>query len=216
MLCLTEAHRSQVFVDASYEGDLIAAAGISTTYGRESSSIYGESLAGVRGETNYMQIDVDFDPYVVPGEPSSGLLYGISAEEYGLAGRGDKHLAAFSFRIPVTDNRDNQLPIYEPEGYNPAHYELHRRYLRAGGKLYTPNIRVPGRKTDIIGCETPLHTDLVGMNDGWANGSRKQRQQILKEATVFTKGLLYFYTSDESVPVCLGRVLQMFLVEVFP
>ena len=114
---------------------------------------------------------------------------------------------AFSFRIPLTDNKDNQLQIYRPEGYDPSHYELYRRHAQAGGKLYKPIMRIPGRKTDIIGCESPLHLDLVGMNDGWADGSMAKRREILERATLFSKSLLYFYTTDESLPVSFLLVL---------
>ncbi|KAF3013742.1 hypothetical protein E8E14_007580 [Neopestalotiopsis sp. 37M] len=190
----------RVFVEASYEGDMLAAAGITTTHGRESSSTYGESLAGVREKTTYTQIDVPIDPYNTPGDSSSGLIYGISSEPYGKAGDGDKHLAAFSYRIPLTDRPENRLPLYKPEGYDPTHYELHRRYVRAGGTLYTPRKRLPGGKTDLIGSEAPLSTDLLGMNDDWATGTQDERQKILEETALFTKGLMYFFANDDCLP----------------
>lgn len=155
----------------------------------------------MRDETIYSQIQVSVDPYRTAGDPSSGLLYGISDEPFGTPGQGDNHLMAFSFRLPLTDNKDNQLPIYKPEGYDISHYELYRRYAQAGGTFYKPIVRIPGSNTDIVGCESPLHLDLVGMNDGWADGSYQKRQEILKRATLFTKGLLYFYTTDKSLSV---------------
>jgi hypothetical protein len=158
-------------------------------------------LAGVRDNTTYTQINVPIDPYNIPGDSSSGLVYGISPEQFGEAGAGDKHLAAFSYRIPLTDRKENQLPIYKPEGYNSTHYELHRRYVKAGGTLYTPRKRLPGDKTDLIGSEAPLSTDLLGMNDDWATGSRHERQKILEETALFTKGLLYFFANDACLPV---------------
>lgn len=169
--------------------------------------MYGESLAGVRHETIYSQIEASIDPYRTPGDPLSGLLHGISDEPFGTPGQGDDHLMAFSFRLPLTDNKDNQLPIYKPEGYDPSHYELYRRHAQAGGRLYKPIVRIPGSKTDIVGCESPLHLDLVGMSDGWANGSVEKRREILDRATLFSKGLLYFYITDESLPVSFRSVL---------
>ncbi|RDL36236.1 Uncharacterized protein BP5553_06848 [Venustampulla echinocandica] len=191
----------QVFIEASYEGDLLEAAGITTVHGRESSSTYGESLAGVRDNTPYTQLTVPIDPYKVHGDPSSGLIHGISPEAFGNPGDGDKHLAAFSYRLPLTDEPANRVPIYKPDGYDPAHYELHRRYAKSGGKFYTPTKRIPNGKTDLIGSEAPLATDLLGMNDNWATGSQAERQKILDETALFTKGLLYFFTSDECLPV---------------
>ncbi|KAH7176432.1 FAD dependent oxidoreductase-domain-containing protein [Dactylonectria macrodidyma] len=190
----------KVFVEASYEGDLLAAAGITWTRGREASSVYSESLAGVRGETLYRQIDADIDPYIKPGDASSGLLYGISDEPFGQAGDGDLHLQSYSYRLPLTDNTDNRVPFSKPEGYDPAHYELHRRYFSAGGEFYMPRKRLPGDKTDLIGSEGALSTDLLGMNDEWPVASRQQRKAILQETARFTKGLLWFISTDPGVP----------------
>lgn len=190
----------RIFVEASYEGDLLAASGISWTLGREASSTYNESLAGVRGETIYRQIDVDVDPYIRPGDPSSGLLYGILDEPFGNPGDGDQHLQSYSYRIPLTDDPDNRLPFTEPDGYDPSWYELHRRYFAAGGSFYMPNKRIPGLKTDLIGSEGALSTDLLGMNDEWPTASYSRRREILQETARFTKGLLWFISTDPAVP----------------
>ncbi|KAL4967225.1 FAD dependent oxidoreductase-domain-containing protein [Aspergillus stella-maris] len=182
---------SAYFFEATYEGDLLAAAGISTIVGREPSSQYNESLAGVRANTQYTQFDVPVDPYKVTGDHSSGLLYGISTEPFGEDGQGDKHLQAYS----------NKVPIQKPDGYDESHYELHRRYIQAGGTLYTPRLKgVPNRKTDLIGSEAVLATDLLGMNDDWPTASRARREEILAETARFTKGLMWFFSNDESVP----------------
>lgn len=193
-----------MFVEASYEGDLLAAANIPLSRGREASSAYGESLAGVRSDTPYCQIDKQVDPYVIPGDPSSGLLYGISDEEFGSAGDGDLHLQSYSYRLPVTDDPANLVPFYKPEGYDPAHYELHRRYFAAGGEFYMPKKRIPGEKTDLIGSEGALSTDLLGMNDDWPVASREGRALILEDTARFTKGLLWFISTDPGVPVSLS------------
>lgn len=206
----------KTFVEASYEGDLLAAAGITWTHGREASSIYGESLAGIRAETPYRQIDRDIDPYVRPGDPSSGLLYGISDEPFGTPGDGDLHLQSYSYRLPLTDEPKNRVPFSQPDGYDPAHYELHRRYFAAGGEFYMPRKRLPAGKTDLIGSEGALSTDLLGMNDKWPVTSRQGRAEILKRTATFTKGLMWFISTDPSVPVCLtppiihGRRSQSF------
>ncbi|KAL4791570.1 FAD dependent oxidoreductase-domain-containing protein [Aspergillus venezuelensis] len=189
------------FFEATYEGDLLAAAGISTTVGREPSSQYNENLAGVRANTQYTQFEVPVDPYKVPGDPSSGLLYGISTEPFGEDGQGDKHLQAYSYRLPLTDVESNKIPIQKPDGYEESHYELHRRYIQAGGTLYTPRLKgIPNRKTDLIGSEAVLATDLLGMNDDWPTASRARREEILAETARFTKGLMWFFANDEAVP----------------
>ncbi|KAE9578441.1 hypothetical protein CGCF415_v012742 [Colletotrichum fructicola] len=190
----------KIFVEASYEGDLVAAASISWTHGRESSATYEESLAGVRAETLYRQIDVDIDPYIAPGDPSSGLLYGISPEAFGNPGDGDLHLQSYSYRMPLTDDPENRVPFTKPEGYDPAWYELHRRFLKAGGEMYVPKNRLPGEKTDLIGSEGALSTDLLGMNDEWPVAGYEGRKRILKDTADFTKGFFWFLATDESVP----------------
>lgn len=194
----------RVFLEASYEGDLLAAAGVSTTHGREAQAVYGESLAGVRGTTPYRQIDVPVDPYMTPGKPESGLLYGISPEPFGTPGDGDDHLQSYSFRVPLTDDPANRVAALggapAPPGYVASRYELHRRFLRAGGFMYSPTCKVPRRKTDLIGSEAPLATDLLGLNDEWPVASYARRAEILDEATTFTQGLLWFFANDEAVP----------------
>lgn len=190
----------RMFVDASYEGDLLAAAGISTTRGRESRNVYNESLAGVRIQTPYRQITVPLDPYIVPGDPSSGLLYGISPEPFGTPGEGDKHLQAYSYRLPLTENPANRVPLEKPPNFNAAWYELHRRYFRAGGSHYCPIKRLPGSKTDLIGSEGALSTDLLGMNDEWPVATRARRLEILEETRNFTIGLVWFFANDPAVP----------------
>lgn len=99
------------------------------------------------------------------------------------------------------------MALQKPEGYDESHYELHRRYIQAGGKLYTPRFRgIPNRKTDLIGSEAVLATDLLGMNDDWPTANRARRQEILEETTRFTKGLIWFFANDEAVPV--GHLLD--------
>ncbi|KAG6358546.1 hypothetical protein INS49_012063 [Diaporthe citri] len=190
----------KVFVEASYEGDLLAACSISWTRGRESSATYSESLAGVRAETTYRQIDVHVDPYITPKDPSSGLLYGISSEPFGTPGDGDLHLQAYSYRVLLTDDPENLVPFTKPDGYDPAHFELHRRFSTAGGEFYNPSKRLPGGKTDLIGSEGALSTDLLGMNDQWSVADYQGRQKILEDTKNFTKGFLWFLATDEAVP----------------
>lgn len=188
-------------MEGSYEGDLLAASSISWARGRESSATYSESLAGVRAETPYRQIDVDVDPYITPNDPSSGLLYGISPEPFGTPGDGDLHLQSYSYRVPLTDNPENLVPFTKPEGYDSACFELHRRFSKAGGEFYTPKKRLPGGKTDLIGSEGALSTDLLGMNDEWPVADYPGRKQILEDTKRFTKGFLWFLATDEAVPV---------------
>ncbi|KAL2835941.1 FAD dependent oxidoreductase-domain-containing protein [Aspergillus pseudoustus] len=202
---------ARYFIEATYEGDFLTAAGITTVIGREPSSTYNESLAGVRADTRYTQFDVPVDPYITPGDASSGVIYGVSSEPFGNPGDGDTHLQAYSYRLPLTDVEGNKAPITKPEGYNASHYELHRRYIQAGGKLYTPRLKgVPNRKTDLIGSEGVLATDLLGMNDDWPSASQERRKEILEETRRFTQGLIWFFANDEAVPLSIREAWSTF------
>lgn len=187
-----------VFIDASIEGDLLAAAGVRTIVGRESNDTYGETLNGIRGETTHAQFDVRVDPYRIPGDPESGLIPTIQNEPFGIPGSADKHLQAFCFRVCLTKNEGNRLPFYKPEAYRRDDYEIYLRYLRAHGKLYTPVTQLPNGKTD-LGAWHDLSHNLYGMNTAYPEGSCARRKEIIKYHETFTKGLFYFLATDPEV-----------------
>ncbi|KAF3013741.1 hypothetical protein E8E14_007517 [Neopestalotiopsis sp. 37M] len=140
-----------IFIDATYEGDLLAASGVSTTIGRESAATFNETNGGVRVNTTFSQLTVDVDPYVTPGDPSSGLIPTVQAGELGAPGSGDKSLAAYVFRMCFTNVTDNMVPFTKPENYNASEYILWSRYVEAGGQILTPDPVIRGIKTDTIG-----------------------------------------------------------------
>ena len=123
------------FIDASYEGDLMAKAGVSYTVGREGNRTYGESYNGAQVLEKH-QFHFEVDPYVSPGNPSSGLLPGIDPEPY-VKGQGDHRVQAYNFRLCLTDDPTNRMPITQPEGYDRSDYELLVRYCQAG---YVPRV----------------------------------------------------------------------------
>jgi len=195
-----------VFIDASYEGDLLYAAGVSATIGRESNQQYGETLNGIRGETTHAQFAVKVNPYKVLGDPTSGLIPTIQNEPSGMPGDADTSLQAYCFRVCLTSNITNQIPFTQPEGYNRNDYEIYLRYLRAGGKLYTPTATLPNQKTD-LGAWHDLSHNLYGMNRSYPNGSYAERKKVLDYHTRFTKGLFYFLAND-TVVARLSPTLQ--------
>ncbi|KAA0992307.1 FAD-dependent oxidoreductase [Dyadobacter aurulentus] len=196
-----------VFIDATIEGDLLAAAGISTVVGRESNSTYGETLNGIRGETTHAQFSVRVDPYRIPGDAKSGLIPTIQDEPLGKPGEGDDHLQAFCFRVCLTKNQNNRLPFYKPEGYQRSEYEIYIRYLKAGGKLYTPHANLPNEKTD-LGAWHDLSHNLYGMNKAYPLGSYTKRKDILDYHATFTKGLFYFLSTDPEVATLAPQLQQ--------
>jgi hypothetical protein len=191
-----------VFIDATIEGDLIAAAGVETTAGREANAKYGETKNGIRGETTHAQFAVRVDPYKVPGNPSSGVIPTIQNEPLGTPGAGDNNIQAFCFRLCLTRNPDNKLAIGKPANFDRAQYEIYFRYVRAGGKLWTPGARLPGGKTD-LGSWHDLSANLYGMNREWPNGDYRTRERIYREHLDFTHGLLWLLANDPDMPESL-------------
>jgi hypothetical protein len=141
-------YRAKMFIDASYEGDLMPKAGVSYTVGREPNGRYGETLNGVRAQTPHHQFKVPVDPYLKPGDPSSGLLPFVQSGEGGKPGEGDRCVQAYNFRLCYTTYPDNRLPHPRPENYAPSQYELLARYLEA--------LVVAGKKPELASSGIPF------------------------------------------------------------
>lgn len=193
--------RASVYIDASYEGDLMAAAGVRHTVGRESNATYGETLNGVQFRSGH-QFQRTVDPYRVPGDPASGLLPGVQAEPPGTTGQGDHRIQAFNFRVCLTKAADRR-PFPRPDGYDPARYELLRRYIAAGVwdalRLNTP---MPNGKTD-LNNNGAVSTDNIGRNYGWPAGDYATREQIFLDHVRYQQGLLYYLANDPAVPAAI-------------
>ncbi len=196
-----KTYRGKIFVDATYEGDLMAASGVSFTVGREANSRYNETLNGV--ETRHAvshQFERPVDPYVVPGDPSSGLLPRIHAGPPGKEGEADRRVQAYCFRLCLTDDPANRLPFPKPEGYDPKQYELLGRYLRAGWDRVTSKFdAIPNRKTD-TNNHGAFSTDNIGMNYDYPEASYERRAEIIREHEQYEKGLMYYLVNDPSIP----------------
>lgn len=197
---------AKVFIDATLEGDLLAFAGVSTTWGRESNSEYGETKNGVRAETSHAQFLVKVDPYIIPGNPSSGVIPTIQNEPFGTPGESDKSIQAYCFRMCLTRNANNSIAFVKPENYDRSQYEIYLRYLKSGGKLYTPASGIPNGKTD-LGAWHDLSHNLYGLNRNYPNGSYADRQRVFSQHKTFTQGLFYFLANDTEL-AALDPVLQ--------
>ncbi len=193
-----EIFQAKIFIDATIEGDLLTAAGISTTVGREANSQYGETLNGIRAETDHAQFTVNVDPYQTPGDKNSGVIPTIQNEPFGTPGAADNNLQAFCFRVCLTKDLKNRVPFYKPEKYDRGQYEIYLRYIKAGGKLYTPKANLPNGKTD-LGAWHDLSHNLYGMNVAYPLGNYQTRNEILQFHETFTKGLFYFLAYDTEV-----------------
>lgn len=189
---------AKMFIDATIEGDLLHAAGISTIIGREANSVYGETKNGVTSETSHNQFTVKVDPYKIPGDRNSGLISTIQDEIPETPGSGDHRLQAYCFRICLTSNPENKFSIPKPPGYDRTQYEIYTRYEKAGGRLYFPSSNIPNNKTDLNGGRDLSH-NLYGLNYEYPGGTYAVRKQVLNQHASFTKGLLYFLTNDTAI-----------------
>jgi hypothetical protein len=193
------AFRAAMFVDATYEGDLLAKAGVSYTVGREANAKYGETLNGVHfGHPNH-NFKAPVDPYVKEGDPSSGLLKGISGEDPGEQGEGDTKVQAYNFRMCLTKAAD-RLPFPKPQGYDPERYTLLARYIHAGvWDVLRLTKWMPNGKTDTNNYGA-FSTDNIGRNYGWPDGDWATRERIYQDHVTYQQGLMWFLCHDERVP----------------
>lgn len=194
-------YAARCFIDATYEGDLMAAAGVSYTVGREANDVYGESLNGVQhAKAVHHQFQRAVDPYQVPGDPSSGLLFGIQTHPPGKDGQGDHRIQAYNFRMCLTDAPENRMPLAKPDRYDASHYELLARYFEAGfDKVPWHITAMPNRKTD-INNNHGFSTDFIGANYSYPEASYAQRESIFRDHRDYQMGLLWFLASDPRVP----------------
>jgi hypothetical protein len=197
--------KAKMFIDCSYEGDLMAKAGVSFIVGRESNELYRETYNGVQLMEGH-QFPDGIDPYKIAGDASSGLLWGISDETLALEGSGDKKVQAYNFRICLTNVPSNRIPITRPEDYDCERYELLLRYIqKIDAKDLKPFLKIdlmPNGKTD-INNKGPFSTDMIGMNYNYPETGYKTRRQIIKAHENYTKGLLYFIGHDSRMPLPL-------------
>ena len=191
----------KVFMDATYEGDLLAAAGVSFTTGRESNSVYEESLNGIQTKNAVShQFIHNVSPYVIPDDPGSGLLPRIHGEHPGKDGSGDKRIQAYNFRMCLTTVEENQVPFPKPANYDPLQYELLGRYLDTGWRgIWNKFDPAPNWKTD-TNNHGAFSTDNIGMNYEYPEASYKRRKEIIQEHANYQKGLMWFLSNDPRVP----------------
>ena len=194
--------RAKVFIDCSYEGDLMAKSGVSYIVGREANSQYGETYNGVELMDRH-QFPDGIDPYKIKGDSTSGLIYGINPAPVNSNGTGDKKVQAYNFRITLTNRPENRIPITKPDNYNPSRYELLLRLkeLHPWNKHTDVFIwsDMPNGKTDINNFGG-FSTDVIGENWNYPDADYEERARIWKFHEDYTKGLLYFVGHDERIP----------------
>ena len=199
--------RAKMFIDASYEGDLMARAKVSYHVGREANAQYGETLNGVRASTPKHQFTVAVDPYVKLGDPKSGLLPFMQPGDGGKPGDGDRCVQAYNYRLCFTTNAANRLPVTPPANYDPSKFELLARYLEAlvaankkpQLKEFWNPIWMPNGKTD-INNNGGFSTDFIGANYHYPEADYKTREKICHEHENYIRGFLTFMATSPRIP----------------
>lgn len=205
--------QGSMFIDATYEGDLMAAAGVSYHVGREANSVYNEEWNGVQTGVyhhrhHFEVLDTPIDPYWIPGDPSSGLLPRISAVDPGVKGDGDNKVQAYCFRTCMSNHPDNRVPFPRPENYDSTQYELLVRIFDAGWREWFQKFDlIPNRKTD-TNNHGPFSSDNIGMNYDYPEASYERRKEIIQEHEDYQKGLLYFVANDARIPQEIQKEFQ--------
>jgi hypothetical protein len=216
-----ERYAGRIFLDCSYEGDLMALAGVSYHVGRESRATYNEPLAGVTVPGSPVVQRKQFFPAdVSPYDRDGRLLPGISREPLGREGDGDRKVQAYCFRLCVTDDRARRIPFTRPPDYDPARYELLARWIRCSPKVAVndpahfhhellPARWMPNRKSD-VNDGNPASLDYIGANWEYPNGSHATRERIWQDHVSYTQGYLWFIANDRRVPWRLRRAASRY------
>ena len=203
-------YKGKMFIDATYEGDLMALAGVSYHVGREANAVYGEKWNGIQAGVFHHghHFKSKISPYKIVGDASSGLLPEISSEKLGANGTGDNKIQAYCFRLCLSNHPENRIAFPKPVDYDAARYELVARVFDAGWReLFDKYDAIPNRKTD-TNNHGPFSTDYIGKNYDYPEASYKRRQQIITEHELYQKGLLYFLQNDPSVPADVHEQMQ--------
>jgi hypothetical protein len=191
-----------IFIDATYEGDLLARAGVKYHVGREGRTVYGEPLAGVLARSPAHQWPVKVSPFDRKGR----LLPFVQPDKLAAPGSGDRKVQAYNFRLCMTDRKDNQVPFPRPAGYDPRRYELLARYLAARpglkmGQLMNP-VHLPNDKTD-TNNNGPFSTDHIGASWDYPEANEATRARIWEDHVRYQQGFHYFLANDPRVPKAL-------------
>ena len=211
--------RARMFIDASYEGDLMAGAGVSYAVGREATNRFNEEYNGVRppntGGHQFGTLRVN--PYQVPGDPASGFVPLIQAAPPAIPGTGDRQVQAYNFRMCLTRADTNKVAITAPPNYSPKQYELLGRYIQA---LLTANRKIslgtfmnvsamPNGKTD-INNNGPVSTDFIGESTPYVEGDAATRQRIWLAHQYYLQGFFYFLATDLRVPANVREAMSAY------
>ena len=196
-------YHGRYFIDATYEGDLMAASGVPYRVGREACSEFGEEWNGNQVgilHHNHNFRDWNISPYRTPGDPSSGLCAEIDTSGPGVRGQADGLVQAYCYRLCMTDDPRNRIPFSKPDGYDSSRYELLARvYAKGYDETFAKFDRIPNHKTD-TNNHGPFNADYIGASREWPEASYERRVRIAQAHRDYQMGLYYFLANDPSVP----------------
>ena len=198
--------KAKMFVDCSYEGDLMAKAGVSYTVGREANSKYGEKINGVQTTEPSRLGPKPLDPFVIPGDPESGVIKGLQPHVIGKDGDGDHRIQAYNYRLCLTSVPENLVPFEKPEGYDEEEFELLFRWFEAGNTKSVPlgSNPIPNKKTDTNKAGW-ISTDYIGMADEYPDGDYEKRKEITDAHILYHKSFLWTLANHPRVPDTIRR-----------
>ena len=211
-------YEAKLFIDAGYEGDVMAQAGVHYRVGRESAGQYHEPLAGVMPPARHTEIGAGMEQgieFSISGYDAEGLLPGLYNGPRGTPGQADVKVQAYNFRLCLTKEKKNLVPITKPAGYDPRQYEVLARLLAArakkGGHIGLDAVLkpspLPGGKTD-VNNQGPFSTDFVNKSWNYVEAGYVERDRIYREHIDYTKGLLYFLSTSDKVPAAIREEMQ--------
>ncbi|XHR28450.1 MAG: FAD-dependent oxidoreductase [Chthoniobacteraceae bacterium] len=199
--------RGKMFIDASYEGDLMKRAGVRYFVGRESNARFGETLNGAQIGP-FHQFDAPVDPYVVPGVPSSGVLPGIEPNGAYAEGAGDARIQAYNFRICLTQRPELRIPFPKPADYDPAQYLLLKRYLATGwNEVFHKFDAIRNGKTD-TNNHGGVSSDFIGQNYAYPEADYATRDKIFQQHVTYHQGLLWCMANDCEIPAAIREPMS--------
>lgn len=197
--------KAKIFMDATYEGDLMALAGVSYTTGREPSAKYGESENGIQPDHKGNQLPRGIDPYIVPKDPKSGLLPGVNPGLGGAKGDGDEKLQAYCYRMCLTNKAENRIAIEKPANYDEKAYEILFRAIEVGQKnRFFKFSALPNHKTD-SNNDSGASTDLIGGNYRYPEADYAEREKIAEAHKQWQLGLIWTLQHHPRVPEAIRQ-----------
>jgi hypothetical protein len=199
----------RMFIDATYEGDLLAAAGVNYHVGREANSVYGETLNGVQKSQMKGHLFVrPVDPYAIPGDSASGLVAGVHNDGPGEEGAGDKRIQAFNYRMCMSNDERNRVPFPKPDDYDEKEFELLFRNFEAGDLRlpFSPGM-MPNHKTDTNNLGA-ISTDYIGANYDYPEASYAERERIVEKHKTYQQGLMWTLANHPRVPAAIREAMK--------